>query len=99
QITIKNGDMITKLSNKYGKALLVKENADGSIVVQLRVNGNLSNMLLDMHVVVPAGAIPGFPGYDEAHKAMLVFDKDSMTEIDVDEHMLIGTNDPDNSNG
>src|SRR5699024_4093937 len=81
QMTIMNGDMISELSNKYGNAVVVEKSDDGSIVVQLRVNDDLSDMLLDMHVKVPAGAIPGFPGYDENHAAILVFDKDSMKEI------------------
>lgn len=96
QMKISNGDMIKKLSNKYGNVVLVEENEDGSIVVQLQVNNDLSNMDLDLHVVVPAGAIPGFPGYDEAHKAILVFDKDSMEEIAVGDHVLAASN---NNNG
>lgn len=96
QMKINNGDMIKKLSNKYGNVVLVEENEDGSIVVQLQVNNDLSNMDLDLHVVVPAGAIPGFPGYDEAHKAILVFDKDSMEEIAVGDHVLAASN---NNNG
>lgn len=99
QMKITNGDMIKELKNKYGEALLVKENNDGSIVVQLRVNNDLSDMLLDMHIVVPGGTIPGFPGYDEKHKAILVFDKDSLKEIDVGDHMLVGTSDKNNDNG
>ena len=93
QMKIINGDMITELSNKYGDALLVKENDDGSIVVQLRINEDLSDMLLDMHVVVPPGAIPGFPGYDEDHKAIFVFDKDSMKEIDSSKFQLVDSGD------
>lgn len=96
QMTIMNGDMITELSNKYGNAVLVEKNDDGSIVVQLRVNGDLSDMKLDMHVKVPAGAIPGFPGYDEDHGAILVFDKDSMKEIEVGNALLAAS---DNGNG
>src|SRR5699024_10341403 len=65
------GDLIKDLNNKYGKAVLVKRNKDGSIVLQLRVDDNLSDMKLNMHVIVPEGAIPGFPGYDENHDAIL----------------------------
>lgn len=96
QMTINNGDMITKLSNKYGDAVLVEENDDGSIVVQLRVDNDLSDMELDMHVKVPAGAIPGFPGYDEDHGAILVFDKASKKEIKVGHSLLAAS---DNGNG
>src|SRR5699024_11107555 len=48
QMTIMNGDMISELSNKYGNAVDVEKNDDGSIVVQFRVNSDLSDMLLDM---------------------------------------------------
>lgn len=98
QLTISNGEMVKELSNKYGDALLVEKNKDGSIVVQLRVDNNLSDMLLSMRIVVPAGAMPGFDGYDMKHDAILVFDKDSMKEIDVSIHKLAGTNDKDNQN-
>src|SRR5699024_7667065 len=74
QLKITNGDMVQKLSNKYGNALLIKKNDDGSIIVQLRVDKDFSDILLDMHITVPKGAIPGFPGYNEEHKALLVFD-------------------------
>src|SRR5699024_2724742 len=77
QMNITEGDMDRDLKNKYGEALLVNEKNDGSIVVQLRVNNDLSDMLLDMHIVVPEGAIAGFPGYNKDHKALLVFDKKS----------------------
>ncbi len=99
QLTITSGEMIKELKNKYGKALIVKENDDGSIVVQLRVPNDLSNMKLDMHVVVPAGAIPGFPGYDEKHTAILVFDKNSQKEINADSYKLVGSSNKDNGNG
>lgn len=99
QLTITSGEMIKELKNKYGKALIVKKNDDGSIVVQLRVPNDLSNMKLEMHVVVPAGAIPGFPGYDEKHTAILVFDKGSQKEIDVGLHKLVGSPNKENGNG
>src|SRR5690625_2029700 len=68
QITITNGDLIKDLSNKYGDALLVDTKEDGSIVVQLRMNDDLADMLIDMHIIVPSGFLQGFPGYDEQHK-------------------------------
>lgn len=88
QLTITNGDMIKALSNEYGDAILVKENDDGSVVMQVRVDNELSDMLLDMHIVVPENAIPGFPGYDQEHGAYLVFDTDTKEEVDVGEHEL-----------
>lgn len=83
QMAIENGDMIKDLKGKYGEAIVVKKEKDGSTVVQLRVDNDLANMLLKMHVIVPEGAIPGFPGYNEDHKALLVFDKASKQEIEV----------------
>lgn len=86
QMTITNGDMVKSLKNKYGKAIIVKQNKDGSIVVQLRVENNLSNMLLDMHIVVPE--MTGFKGYNTKHTAMLVFDKNSEKIIKNSSHKL-----------
>src|SRR5690625_540909 len=82
-LTITDGEMVKEFKNKYGEALIVEKNSDGSVTLQLRVNNDLSNIDLDMHIVVPAGAIPGFPGYDEKHGAILVFDKDSKKDIEV----------------
>src|SRR5699024_11051293 len=89
QITITNGDLIKDVSNKYGDALLVDRKEDGSIVVQLRMNDDLADMLIDMHIIVPSGFLQGFPGYDEQHKAILAFDNDSLKEIDVDKYLLV----------
>ena len=96
-LTITNGELIRSLSNQFGDYLLVRTNNDGSIVIQLRVNDDLSDMLLDMHVVVPP--MPGFPGYDEQHKAILALDIDSRAEIDVGDHLLVATGDANNGNG
>ncbi len=81
QLTITNGEMVKALSNEYGDAILVKVNNDGSIVVQLRVDNDLSDMLLDMHIVVPENAMPGFPGYNAEHEAYLVFNTDTKEEV------------------
>lgn len=98
QITIKNSNMIKQLRNQYGDVLIVKENKEANtIVVQFRVPDDLSNMRLDMHIVVPA--MPGFPGYDMKHEALIVFYQDSMKNIQVGDHLLAGTNDSDNLNG
>jgi len=83
--------MVKDLKNKYGEALLVNEKNDGSIVVQLRVNNDLSDMLLDMHIIVPEGAIAGFPGYNQDHKALLVFDKESKKEIDINDYKIVSS--------
>lgn len=90
QVTINNGDMIKELSNKYGDALLLKKQDNGSIVVQLRVDNDLSDMLLNMRI--DAGI------YNETHNALLVFDKKSMTEIPIGDFILGGTDDPNIKN-
>src|SRR5699024_11130796 len=87
--------MIKDLQNKYGKANILKSNKDGSIVVELRVDDNLADMPLDMHVNVPDEAIPGFQGYDEDHKALLVCDKDYIESIKDDRSS--GDNSGDNN--
>ncbi len=92
QLTITNGDMVRSLSNKYGKALIVGEESDGTITVQLRADDDLSDMTLSMFI-----SVPGL--YDMQHDAILVFDKHSKKEIKVADHMLIGTSNSNNGNG
>ena len=97
QLTINNGQMVKDLSNKYGDVLLVEENTDGSIIVQFKVDNDLSDMLLSMRIVVDDD-IPGSPGELNAD-AFIVFDKGSIEEISAGDHMLVGTNDLENENG
>src|SRR5690625_1280125 len=82
QVTINNGEMVEKLSSQYGDAVIVKRNKDGSIVVQLRVNDDLSDTLLAMKINVPGL-------YNADHEAILVFDKKSKNEIPVGDHQLM----------
>lgn len=89
QMTITEGDMVKSLKNKYGEALLVEEKNDGSIVVQLEVDKDLSNSLLNMHIVVPE--MPGFTGYNKEHNALLVFDKGSKKEIDIGDYKIVSS--------
>ena len=81
QFTINNGDMVKDLSTKYGEVLIVKENKDGSVVVQFKVNDNLSNIDLKMNVVVPGM-------YNTEHKAILEFNKQSKKEIKANQFKL-----------
>src|SRR5690625_5399661 len=74
--------MVEKLSSQYGDAVIVKRNKDGSIVVQLRVNDDLSDTLLAMKINVPGL-------YNADHEAILVFDKKSKNEIPVGDHQLM----------
>src|SRR5690625_2001350 len=97
QMTVENGDMVRSLSNKYGEYILVDQKSDGTKVMQLRVPSDLSDMKLDMHIVVPEGAIPGFRGYDKSHGAILTFG--DATEISVGNHMLAPSGDKNNLNG
>lgn len=85
QFTITNGDMVKQLSTEFGDVLIVKKQKDGSIVVQFKVNKDLSNMNLSMFIDVPGL-------YTESHKAILVFDKSSKTEIDANKEKLIASN-------
>lgn len=99
QMTVESADMIKSLSNEYGDYLTVADHKDGSRTIQLRVPNDLSDMKLDMHIVVPAGAIPGFPGYDEEHGAILTFDKDSKKEISVEGLEVTPSGNKNNLNG
>lgn len=100
QFTITDPDYVKTFNNKYGDYLLVKENEDGSAVYQLKLDGDLSNMVLDMHIVVPQGAMPGFPGYDAEHQAILFIDSDTLKEIeDIEGFVLAGSTSADNESG
>ena len=92
QFTITNADLVKELSNAHGHAIVVKENKDGSIVVQLRVNDDLSDMMLNMRIIVPGL-------YDNDYDTILVFDKESIKEIDKQGYNLVGSENKNNSNG
>src|SRR5699024_8026246 len=81
QMTVESAEMFKALSNEYGEYVLVSKNSDGTITIQLRVPYDLSDSKLNMHIVVPAGAIPGFDGYDSKHGAILTFATNSKKEI------------------
>lgn len=63
QVTVNNGDMIKDLSTKFGKAVIVNENKDGSIDVQFQINNDRSDTTLEMRIVVPGM-------YDTEHSAI-----------------------------
>lgn len=65
EIAITSGDMVRDLGSVHGKAEVIKKNEDGSILVQLPVNDDLSETEIDMHVVVPGL-------YDQEHEALFV---------------------------
>lgn len=89
QVRITNADMIDALSNSYGEVVLVKENADGSMVVQFKVD-NLSDVVkLDMHITVPGL-------YSMDHGVRLFLDESSMEEVDANKYQLVAS---DNENG
>src|SRR5699024_7031306 len=99
QMTVGSADMVKSLSNKYGDYIIVSNNKDGSMTMQIRVPNDLSDIALDMHIVVPAGAVPGFPGYDSKHGAILTFDLASKKEISVEGLEVVASGDKDNENG
>jgi hypothetical protein len=83
QITITGAQFIDSLKTSNGEVVLVRENDDGSIVVQFKVDDDISEMiLLDMILTVPGV-------YDEQnHKARLYLDESTMEEIDASNHRL-----------
>src|SRR5699024_9640266 len=66
EVTINSSNMIKDLSSFDTDAIIVKENDDGSIVVQFQVNDDLSDTLLKMRIVVPGL-------YDTEHTALFSF--------------------------
>ncbi|SHG51646.1 NEAT domain-containing protein [Ornithinibacillus halophilus] len=75
QLTVTNSDMIDSLTTENGDVVVVQKNADGSMVVQFKVDGNLADAItMDMHITVPNM-------YSMEHSARLFLDLDSQKEI------------------
>ncbi|WP_026907396.1 NEAT domain-containing protein [Paucisalibacillus globulus] len=75
QLTITGWDMIDYLRTADGDVKVLKVNADGSALVQFKVNGNLASPInLDMHITVPGM-------YSMQHNARLFLDLDTKTEV------------------
>ncbi|AOV06946.1 NEAT domain-containing protein [Sporosarcina ureilytica] len=91
QITVTGSEYIESLKNKFGEFVVVKTNADGSVVYQFKLDGSISDaMLIDMVITVP-----GF--YEsQTHKARLFLDESSMKEIDASQYQLAAAS---NGNG
>src|SRR5699024_4414932 len=54
QVTVTGSQFIDSLATANGDMVIVKENEDGSMVVQMRVDGEISDMIeLDMSITVP----------------------------------------------
>src|SRR5699024_3535508 len=78
------------LSTANGEVVIVEENKDGSMVIQFKVDGDLSEAIfLDMHITVPGM-------YSMDHSARLFLDPSSKKEVDATEFMLVAS---DNGNG
>lgn len=96
QLTVTNSDMIKSLSTANGDVVIVKENPDGSMVIQFKVDGDLSDVInLNMFISVPdMPAMPG--GYDMEHNARLFLDPSSLKEVNASNFLLAAA---DNGNG
>src|SRR5690625_5656984 len=72
QMTVTRGEMVKRFKGKYSEAIVVKNNEGGSKVLQLRVD-DLSNMPLDMHIIVGGDAVHGLPGNEQTDYIILAF--------------------------
>lgn len=82
QLTINNWDMIDWLKYNGKNVNVIKVNGDGSALVQLKVEGNLTDIIdLSMKVTVPGM-------YSTEHDARLVLDPDSLEEVPVGDHQI-----------
>lgn len=98
QLTVTNSDMIKSLRADNYDVFIVKENSDGSMVIQFKIDGDISQVInLNMFVSVPD--MPGAPGgYDMEHDARLFLDTTSMIAVDASKFFLI-TDSEENLNG
>jgi len=93
QLTVTNSDMIDSLKTPNGDVIIVKENEDGSIVIQFKVDGDLSEAIfLDMHITVPGM-------YSMDHSARLFLDPNSKKEVDAAEFLLVASKNDNGPNG
>ena len=99
QLTVTNSDMIKSLSTTNGDVVIVEENKDGSMVIQFKVDGDLSDVVsLNMFVSVPD--MPGMPGgYDMEHNARLFLDPNSKKEVDAAKFLLVASKNDNGPNG
>lgn len=83
QITVTGSEYIDAMKNKFGDFIVVRKNADGSVVYQFKLDGKITDaMLVDMVISVP-GVYE-----NQAHKARLFLDESSMKEIDASKYLL-----------
>jgi len=91
QVTVTNSQFIDSLTTKHGDMVLVKDNGDGSMVVQFKVDGKISDVI-DLNMII---TVPGV--YEGAkHIARLFLDESSMKEIDASDYLLAASS---NGNG
>src|SRR5690625_2664048 len=77
QVTINNWDMINWLKYNGKDVLVAKVNKDGSALVQLKIDGDLSDVIeLNMSITVP-GVYE-----NQEHDARLILNPESMKELD-----------------
>ncbi|GGA74403.1 NEAT domain-containing protein [Ornithinibacillus halotolerans] len=75
QLKVNNWNLIDSLKTSDGEVEVVKENSDGSVVVEFKLNGELTDeIMLEMHITVPGM-------YSASHTARLVLDTDSKVEV------------------
>lgn len=98
QLTVTNSDMIKSLKANNHDVIIVQENPDGSMVIQFKIDGDISQVIhLNMFVSVPD--MPGAPGgYDMEHDARLFLDANSKKATDASKFSLM-IDGEDNLNG
>ncbi|MCF3943391.1 NEAT domain-containing protein [Oceanobacillus alkalisoli] len=96
QITVNGSEYINSIKNEFGEFVFVRENMDGSVVYQLKIDGKLTDeIMLDMLLTVP-GVYE-----NQAHSARLILDPSSMKAIDASNYLLVAStneNGPDAEN-
>src|SRR5699024_765428 len=93
QLTVTNSNMIDSLRTANGDVVIVEENKDGSMVIQFKVDGDLSEAIfLDMHITVPGM-------YSMDHSARLFLDPSSKKEVDVAKFLRVASKNDNGPNG
>lgn len=80
-----------KLGDKYQEMVIVEKTADGRTIFQMKVDGNVSDVILLDMVIDVAGVYE-----NQYHQARLFLDEASVQEVDASQYLLVAST---NGNG
>lgn len=93
QVTVTSWEMIDDLKADNNDVKVIEENGDGSVLIQFKVDGDLSDTIpLNMKVTVPGL-------YSEDHTARMILDMGSEKKVDANQFNIYLKGSPASGNG